>query len=207
MWRGQNPKWGEKIEILDNDFAAVSWSKVDMRHPREPVRLAYAVCRCIDMLFICKVKNCLLEIQTHHTSWVALCSICRAQAVWKSTGPRLIERIFRHYETIGDPQMLASMACVLGSASGPDACLGIVPKGQDSMATYDRYMTSYAERLYQWGALGTRTEIVNHQSETIQQPPDMQIHGRPSSSEHAAPPPLCEGGGHKVISMGASVFL
>eukprot|EP00904_Undaria_pinnatifida_P003680 jgi/Undpi1/13312/HiC_scaffold_8.g02973.m1 len=84
---------------------------------------------------------------------------------WKSTGPRLINTIFSHFETRRDPQMLASIACVLGSGSTNEAAAEKTQQEEEEKAaTYDRYLACYAERLYQWGAQGVMAEATSHQT-------------------------------------------
>lgn len=63
--------------------------------------------------------------------------------------------------------MLASMVSVLGSASSDNDCQELLPEGHERIAAYSRYLTCYAERLYEWGAQDLRAEILSHPTETI----------------------------------------
>lgn len=86
---------------------------------------------------------------------------------WKNSVAPLTEVLLRQFETTGDPQMLASMVSVLGSDSGNGDCGELLPEGQDRIAAYSRYLTCYAERLYEWGAQDLRAEILSHPTETL----------------------------------------
>lgn len=111
--------------------------------------------------------------------------LSRWHAGWKGTASRSIEKVLRHFEIVGDPQMLASMVCVLSSASKDVGGYGtLLPGGLDNVSKYDRYLTSYAEQLYQWSAHGVRTEIISH------------VRGgenQPSSNDIATVTPVCQG--------------
>lgn len=108
----------------------------------------------------------------------------RWHAGWKGTASRSIEKVLRHFEIVGDPQTLASMVCVLASASKDGGYGTLLPGGSDNASKYDRYLTSYAEQLYQWSAHGVRTEIISH------------VRGGenpPSSNDTATLAPVCQG--------------
>lgn len=117
---------------------------------------------------------------------------------WKSTGPRLTATILGHFETRRDPQMLASIACVLGSESRDGAAVDYMPQEEEEKAaTYDRYLACYAERLYQWGAQGVMAEATSHQTGAFGHRSALQIRTR--QRRHDMVPYLCEqGGGYEV---------
>ncbi|CAM9282771.1 unnamed protein product, partial [Laminaria digitata] len=114
---------------------------------------------------------------------------------WKSTGPRLTATILGHFETRRDPQMLASIACVLGSGSRDSgaAVENTQEEEEEKTATYDRYLACYAERLYQWGAQGVMAEATSHQTGAFGHRSALQIPTR--QRRHGMVPYLCEQGG------------
>lgn len=140
-----------------------------------------------------------------HINQHALRRACfrRWQPSWKRTGQRLTAVMLRHFENTGDPQMLASIACVLGSASRDGGCGEILPQGNGKVETYDRYLTCYAERLYQWGAQGVRAETISHQTEAfchqhdVQSPTTQSRHG----TRHGIVPSLCGRGGDEASTV------
>lgn len=85
---------------------------------------------------------------------------------WKSSSARLVSKILAHYETCADPQMLASVASVVSSASRDGGCTDGLPQGEAQPNSCDRFMDCYAERCYHWGAEGERAKTICHQTKT-----------------------------------------
>lgn len=94
--------------------------------------------------------------------------------------------------------MLASIACVLGSGSRDSgaAVENTQEEEEEKTATYDRYLTCYAERLYQWGAQGVMAEATSHQTGAFGHRSALQIPTR--QRRHGMVPYLCEQGGDEV---------
>lgn len=92
---------------------------------------------------------------------------------------RLTSKILAHHETCADPQMLASIASVVGSGRLDGGCAGGLSKRGDQVASVDRYMDCYAERCLLWGAEDKRAETISHQRETHVHPRDTQTPAKP----------------------------
>eukprot|EP00752_Nemacystus_decipiens_P017503 g15691.t1 len=89
---------------------------------------------------------------------------------WEVSSARLTTKILAHYETLADPQTLASIASVIGSGSLDGGCANGLSQSEDDVASHDRYMDCYAERCFQWGAEGERAEAVGHLIEAHKAP-------------------------------------
>ena len=78
-------------------------------------------------------------------------------------GVDLVSCLLRFYESLGDVQMLATIACVLRGCSrrlhNKGSCI-LLPQGNDER--YDAYIRRYAELLYGWGLLSVRAELNKH---------------------------------------------
>lgn len=83
---------------------------------------------------------------------------------------RLTAKMLARYETLADPQTLASIASVVGSGSLDGGCANGLSQGDGGIASHDRYMDCYAERCFQWGAERERAETVSHLIE-VHKPP------------------------------------
>jgi len=89
-------------------------------------------------------------------------------------GKHLVARILEHYERMGDLQMVATILCVFSGSMGFDLLPASMFSHQnmsrrslldvpvDGLSKMVRYLKSYAEVLYQWGALEARTEVLKH---------------------------------------------
>lgn len=76
-------------------------------------------------------------------------------------GRQEIAILLRQFESQWDTQILATMVCVLSSASrgGMGALL---PQGEENVMAYERYLTHYAGILHVWGAYDVCCEVLNH---------------------------------------------
>lgn len=93
--------------------------------------------------------------------------------------------------------MLASISCVLGSASRDGAAVeNTQQEEEEKAATYDRYMACYAERLYQWGAQGVMAEATSNQTGAFSHRSSPQIPTK--QRRRGMVPYLCEQGGDEV---------
>eukprot|EP00903_Cladosiphon_okamuranus_P017135 g15782.t3 len=81
---------------------------------------------------------------------------------WEVSSARLTAKILARYETLADPQTLASIASVVVSGSLDGGCANGLSQGDGGMASHDRYMDCYAEMCFQWGAECERAETVSH---------------------------------------------
>ena len=86
-------------------------------------------------------------------------------------GVELVGNLMKYYESLGDCQMLATMACVLSggrrsalrrekSKASDESRPYLLPLDQDEK--YDSYIRKYADLLYEWGLLTRRAEVTKH---------------------------------------------
>jgi len=79
-------------------------------------------------------------------------------------GTKLVERLLRFYEVQGDVQMLATMVCVLRNRSANHSSnaksWSLLPSNQS--LKFDLYISRYADLLFSWDLLTTRTELNKH---------------------------------------------
>eukprot|EP00934_Nitzschia_sp_Nitz4_P007756 Nitzschia sp. Nitz4//scaffold2_size372955//310412//314952//NITZ4_000461-RA/size372955-augustus-gene-0.391-mRNA-1//1//CDS//3329546892//7746//frame0 len=85
-------------------------------------------------------------------------------------GVDLVSNLLTYYESLGDYQMLATMACVLSGGRRSARRLGQGPDVEgrsyllplDADEKYDMYIRNYADVLYAWGLLSLRAELHKH---------------------------------------------
>lgn len=124
--------------------------------------------------------------------YASLLSFRRRLPRWKVSSARLTSKILAHHETCADPQMLASIASVVGSGSLDGGCAGGLSQGGDHMASFDRYMDCYAERCSQWGAEDKRAETMSHQREAHNHPHDVQTPAKPIGEQGGLQCSVCD---------------
>lgn len=105
---------------------------------------------------------------------------------------RLTSKILTHNETCADPQMLASIASVVGCGTLDGGCAGGLPQGGDQVASIDRYMDCYAERCLLWGAEDKRAETISHQPETHNLSHDVQTPAMSSGEQGGLQCSVCD---------------
>lgn len=74
----------------------------------------------------------------------------------------MVARILAHYEALWDIQMLATVVCVLSSASQGGGSGALLPQEEDYFVAYERYLTRYAELLFLWGSHPLHVDVLNH---------------------------------------------
>lgn len=79
-----------------------------------------------------------------------------------SVGRRMIARILRHYEALWDTQMLATIICVLSSASKGGGTGVLLLQEEENLVAYERHLTRYAELLFLWGSNELHLDVLNH---------------------------------------------
>lgn len=104
----------------------------------------------------------------------------------------MTSKILAHHETCADPQMLASVASVVGSGSLDGGCAGGLSQGGDQSASFDRYMDCYAERCLLWGAEHKRAETISHKTETHNHPHNVQTPAKPIAEQGRLQCSVCD---------------
>lgn len=58
--------------------------------------------------------------------------------------------------------MLATVVCVLSSASEGGGNGALLPQTAEHLVAYERYLTRYAELLFVWGSHHLHVDVLNH---------------------------------------------